>query len=95
MEITRNKRVFDGFYLSYDGNMICVVTVAKDADTGEDIVICQKNIYSQTPEYFTMTKASFCKPVLHDGEYVDKNARQLSGITKCCETLSSMRSGQR
>ena len=76
MEKKRDKRVFAGFYLGYDGNMIYVVTVVKDADTGEDIVICQKNIYSQNPEYFTMTKASFCNQVLRDGKYADKFVRQ-------------------
>jgi len=77
MEKKRNKRVFASFYLSYDGNMIYIVTVVKDADTGEDIVICQKNIYSQNPQYFTITKASFCKQVLHDGKYADKYVRQV------------------
>ena len=34
-----DRRIYAGYCLRYDGTMIYVVTMAKDADTNEDTVI--------------------------------------------------------
>lgn len=72
----RNKRVYAGYYMGPDGKQIYVVMVVKDIDTGEDVVVCQKNTYSDNPEYFVISKASFCEQVLCDGKYIDKYIRR-------------------
>ena len=46
MPESTEKRVFAGYYTRYDGAQIFVVTVATDADTGEETVIFQKHIYA-------------------------------------------------
>ena len=76
MKKQHNRRIFAGFYKRYDGQMVYVVTVAKDANTSEPMVIFHYVTYKEDTEYFTMTKTSFCEMVEIDGNYVDKFSRQ-------------------
>lgn len=71
-----NRRVFAGYYRRYDGQRIYVITVTRDIDTGEVVVVCKYATYSENAEYFTITKQSFCEMVEQDGTYVDKFTRQ-------------------
>ncbi len=71
-----NRRIFAGFYKQYDGKLVYVITVAKDADTNEPVVIYHYSNYSDNTEYLTMKKASFCEMVEIDGKYVDRFSRQ-------------------
>ena len=62
-----DRRIYAGYYRRYDGKVIYVVTMAKDADTDEDVVIWTPNVYSDKRAYYTMSKESFCESVLIDG----------------------------
>ena len=46
-----DRRIYAGYYRRYDGKLIYVVTVAKDADTDEEMVVWTPATYSekQTP----------------------------------------------
>lgn len=82
MKKQHNRRIFAGYYVRYDGKWIYVVTVAKDGDTGEQIVICNNMLSHEKNQYFTMTKKSFCEMVEVNGEYVDKFVRQVKHRTE-------------
>lgn len=41
-----DRRIYAGYYRRYDGKVIYVVTMAKDADTDEGVVIWTPNVYS-------------------------------------------------
>ena len=71
-----DRRIYAGYYQRYDGKLIYVVSMAKDADSGEDIVIWTPFTYSETHEYFTMSKKSFCEYVVVDGKRQAKFKRQ-------------------
>ena len=43
-----DRRIYAGYYQRYDGKLIYVVSMAKDADSGEDIVIWTPFTYSET-----------------------------------------------
>lgn len=68
------KRVFAGFYKRYDGTPIYVVDVLKDIDTGEEIVVCKYDLYSNDG-YYVITKQSFCEDIVIKGEAVPKYKR--------------------
>ena len=72
----KSRRVYAGYYNRYDGKLIYVARVIKDIDTGEEIVICQYANYSDTGEYYTITKASFCEQVECNGQMVNKYSRR-------------------
>ena len=71
-----DRRIYAGYYRRYDGKMIYVVTMAKDADTDEDIVIWTPTIFSEKRAYYTMSKRSFCEYVSVDGVRKAKFKRQ-------------------
>ena len=71
-----DRRIYAGYYRRYDGKVIYVVTMAKDTDTDEDMVICTPNVYSDKRTYYTMSKRSFCESVLVDGVRQSKFKRQ-------------------
>lgn len=48
------RDVVPGVYCRYDGKLIRVVLVTKDADTGEEVVVCRDNT-----GFFTMKERSF------------------------------------
>ena len=72
----KSRRVYAGYYNRYDGKLIYVARVVTDIDTGEEIVICQYANYSDTGEYYTITKASFCEQVEWNGQMVNKYSRR-------------------
>ena len=63
-----DRRIYAGYYKRYDGKLIYVVTMAEDADSGEDVVIWTPFTYSELHQYFTMSKKSFCEYVVVDGK---------------------------
>ena len=71
-----DRRIYAGYYRRYDGKVIYVVTMAKDADTDEDVVIWTPNVYSDKRAYYTMSKRSFCDCVFVDGVRQPKFKRQ-------------------
>lgn len=71
-----DRRIYAGYYRRYDGKVIYVVTMAKDADTDEEVVIWTPNVYSDKRAYYTMGKRSFCECVFVDGVRQPKFKRQ-------------------
>ena len=71
-----DRRIYAGYYRRYDGKVIYVVTMAKDADTDEGIVIWTPNVYSGKRTYYTLSKRSFCEDILIDGVRHPKFKRQ-------------------
>lgn len=71
-----DRRIYAGYYRRYDGKVIYVVTMAKDADTDEKVVIWTPNVYSDKRAYYTMNKCSFCDCVFVDGVRQPKFKRQ-------------------
>ena len=71
-----DRRIYAGYYRRYDGKVIYVVTMAKDADTDEEIVIWTPTVYSDKRVYYTMSKRSFCEDILIDGVRQPKFKRQ-------------------
>ena len=62
------RKIRAGYYRHYDGKLIYLVTMAKDAETGEETVILRSYSFSEVPQYFTMSKKSFCAFVEINGE---------------------------
>ena len=71
-----DRRIYAGYYRRYDGKLIYVVTVAKDADTNEEMVVWTPATYSEKHSYYTTSKQSFCESVLVDGVRQPKFKRQ-------------------
>lgn len=71
-----NRRIYAGYYRRYDSKLIYVVTVAKDTDTDEELVIRTPATYSEKHTYYTTSKQSFCESVLVDGARQPKFKRQ-------------------
>lgn len=46
-----DRRIYAGYYRRYNGKMIYVVTMVKDADTDEDTVIWTPTIFSEKRAY--------------------------------------------
>ncbi len=72
----KSRRIYAGYYNRYDGTLIYVARVVTDIDTGEEIVICQYANYSDTGEYYTITKKSFCERVERNGKMAYKYSRR-------------------
>ena len=72
----RDKRVYAGYYQRYDGQIIYVVMVIKDADTGADMVLFQPSHLGDLGGYEVMSKRSFCELVTVDGKEVPKFKRR-------------------
>ena len=72
----KSRRVYAGYYNRYDGKLIYVARVVTDIDTGVETVICQYANYSDTGEYYTITKASFCEQIEWNGQMVNKYSRR-------------------
>ena len=54
------RRICAGYYRRYDGRVVYVVSVATDADTGEETVIWTAYPFADVPRYYTSSKKSFC-----------------------------------
>lgn len=72
----KSRRIYAGYYNRYDGKLIYVVKVVKNIDTGEKIVICQYANHSDTGEYYTITRQSFCEQIEWNGQMVEKYSRR-------------------
>ena len=62
------RRICAGYYRQYDGKVVYVVSLATDADIGEETVIWTTYPFADVPKYFTSSKKSFCAFVEIDGE---------------------------
>ena len=71
-----DRRIYAGYYRRYDGKMIHVVTLAKDADTDEEIVIWTPIAYLEKRTYYAMSKQSFCEYISVGGVCKPKFKRQ-------------------
>ncbi len=72
------RRICAGYYRRYDGKVIYVVSLATDADTGEETVIWTSYPFADVPRYCTSSKKSFCAFVKVDGERKAKYKRQIN-----------------
>ena len=72
-----DRRIYAGYYRRYDGKVIYVVAIAKDADTDEDVIIWTLNVYSDKRTYYTMSKRSFFDRIFIDGVRQPKFKRQI------------------
>ena len=62
------RRICAGYYRRYDGKVVYVVSLAMDADTGEETVIWTAYPFADVPRYCASSKKSFCAFVEVDGE---------------------------
>ena len=72
------RKIRAGYYRRYDGKLIYLVTAAEDAETGEETVILRSYSFSEVPQYFTLSKKSFCAFVEVNGERRSKYKRVTS-----------------
>ena len=63
-----DRRICAGYYRRYDGKVVYVVSLATDADTGEEIVIWTTYPFAAVPWYYTSSKKSLCAFVEVNGE---------------------------
>lgn len=84
-----SRRIYSGFYKRYDGEIIYVISTAKDGDTGESTVIYTPYSLMHDNKFFTVSKDSFCSSVIVDGNEVLKYQRQtqMKSSTKLIEDL--------
>ena len=69
------RKIRAGYYRRYDGKVVYVVSLATDADTGEETVIWTAYPFSDVPRYYTSSKKSFCAFVEVNGERKAKYKR--------------------
>ena len=69
------RRISAGYYRRYDRKVVYVVSLATDADTGEESVIWTTYPFADVPKYYTSSKKSFCAFVEVDGEQKAKYKR--------------------
>ena len=72
------RRICAGYYRRYDGKVVYVISLATDADTGEETVIWTPYPFADVPRYCTSSKKSFCAFVKVDGERKAKYKRQIN-----------------
>ena len=53
-------RDYTGYYRRYDGKVVYVVSLATDADTGEETAIRILFLFLDPPKYYTISKQSLC-----------------------------------
>ncbi len=71
-------RICAGYYRRYDGKVVYVVSLATDADTGEETVIWTTYPFADVPRYYTSSKKSFCAFVEVNGERKAKYKRLIN-----------------
>lgn len=95
------RKIRAGYYRRYDGKLIYLVTAAEDAETGEETVILRSYSFSEVPQYFTLSKKSFCAFVEVNGERRSKYKRVTSMkiteavISNLAETVCAGQSAKR
>ena len=72
------RRICAGYYRRYDGRVVYVISLATDADTGEETVIWTTYPFADVPRYYTSSKKSFCAFVEVNGERKAKYKRLLN-----------------
>ena len=72
------RRICAGYYRRYDGRVVYVVSLATDADTGEEVVIWTPYPFADVPRYYTSSKKSFCAFVEVNGERKAKYKRLMN-----------------
>lgn len=72
------RRICAGYYRRYDGKVVYVVSLATDADTGEEQVIWTTYPFAAVPRYYTSSKKSFCAFIEVNGERKAKYKRMLN-----------------
>ncbi|WP_242957086.1 hypothetical protein [Flavonifractor sp. An82] len=72
------RKIRAGYYRRYDGKVVYVVSLATDADTGEESAIWTTYPFAAVPRYYTSSKKSFCAFVEVNGERKAKYKRLLN-----------------
>ena len=72
------RKIRAGYYRRYDGKVVYVISLATDADTGEESVIWTTYPFAAVPKYYTSSKKSFCIFVEVNGERKAKYKRLLN-----------------
>ena len=72
------RRICAGYYRRYDRKVVYVVSLATDADTGEETVIWTTYPFADVPRYYTSSKKSFCAFVEVNGERKAKYKRLIN-----------------
>ena len=54
------RKIRAGYYRRYDGKVVYVVSLATDADTGEETAIRILFLFLDPPKYYTISKQSLC-----------------------------------
>ena len=70
-----DRKIRAGYYRRYDGKVVYVISLATDADTGEETVIWTTYPFADVPKYYTSSKKSFCASVEVNGERKAKYKR--------------------
>ena len=70
-----DRRIRAGYYRRYDGKVVYVISLATDADTGEETVIWTAYPFADVPKYYTSSKKSFCAFIEVNGERKAKYKR--------------------
>ena len=73
-----DRKIRAGYYRRYDGKVVYVISLAPDADTGEESVIWTTYPLADVPRYYTSSKKSFCAFVEVNGERKAKYKRLLN-----------------
>ena len=60
VQVVAGRRICAGYYRRYDGKVVYVVSLATDADTGEETVIWTAYPFAEVPKYCTSSKKFFC-----------------------------------
>ena len=72
------RKIRAGYYRRYDGKVVYVISLATDADTGEESVIWTAYPFATVPRYYTSSKKSFCAFIEVNGERKAKYKRLLN-----------------
>ena len=70
-----DRKIRAGYYQRYDDKVVYVISLATDADTGEETVIWTTYPFAAVPKYYTFSKKSFCAFVEVNGERKAKHKR--------------------
>ena len=72
------RKIRAGYYRRYNGKVVYVISLATDADTGEESVIWTTYPFATVPRYYTSSKKSFCAFIEVNGERKAKYKRLLN-----------------
>ena len=77
------RRIYAGYYRRYDGKVVYVISLATDADTGEEMVIWTTYPFATVPRYYTSSKKSFCAFIEVNGERKAMHRSPIPERTRC------------